>query len=37
MLFMDIRGFTAYSEKTPPEVVVRYLNRILSIHSDVHQ
>jgi class 3 adenylate cyclase len=35
VLFSDIRGFTAFSEKTSPEQVVRLLNRILSLQTDL--
>jgi adenylate cyclase len=35
MLFSDIRGFTAYSEKHEPEEVVEMLNQYLSVQADV--
>ena len=34
-MFSDVRGFTAYSEKHPPEAVIEVLNEYLSIMSDV--
>ncbi len=34
VLFADIRGFTTFSEKHPPEVVIEVLNRYLSLQSD---
>ncbi len=38
MLFSDIRGFTAYSEKRSPEQVVENLNNVLNVQSDlIHQ
>jgi adenylate cyclase len=35
VMFSDIRGFTAYSEKQPPEVVIAVLNEYLTIMSEV--
>ncbi len=35
MLFSDIRGFTAYSEKTTPQEVVEVLNRILNAQTEI--
>ncbi|MCG8423742.1 MAG: HAMP domain-containing protein [Proteobacteria bacterium] len=35
VLFSDIRGFTAYSEKVAPEVVVEMLNRLLRAQAEV--
>lgn len=35
LFFSDIRGFTAFSEKQPPETVVHYLNMILSVQTDI--
>ncbi|SMF16600.1 adenylate/guanylate cyclase domain-containing protein [Desulfovibrio gilichinskyi] len=37
VLFMDIRGFTAWSELHSPEVVVGMLNRYFSLSEDVWQ
>ncbi len=37
ILFSDVRGFTAYSEKNAPEQVVAYLNRLLSVQTDIIQ
>ena len=37
ILFMDIRGFTAWSELHSPEVVVDMLNRYFSLSEDVWQ
>lgn len=34
ILFADIRGFTAYSEKTDPEALVRVLNQYLTLAAD---
>lgn len=34
VLFADVRGFTAYAESTPPEVVVRQLNRRLEMMAE---
>lgn len=34
VLFADVRGFTAYAESTPPEVVVRQLNRRLEVMAE---
>ena len=31
LLMSDIRNFTAYSEETPPEEVVEFLNRVMSV------
>jgi len=35
VLFADMRGYTALSEKTPPEDVARMVNRFYSLASDV--
>ena len=35
ILFSDVRGFTAYSEQQPPETVVMFLNRLLSIQTEI--
>ena len=35
VLFSDVRGFTAYSENIPPEDVVRNLNRVLNIQTEI--
>jgi adenylate cyclase len=35
LLFSDVRGFTSYSEANPPETVVGYLNRILTVQTDI--
>ncbi len=35
VLFSDIRGFTAISEATPPEELVRYLNAYLGRMTDI--
>ncbi|TFG64182.1 MAG: adenylate/guanylate cyclase domain-containing protein [Spirochaetales bacterium] len=35
LLFSDIRGFTAYSDRNPPEVVVAHLNRILNVQTEI--
>lgn len=35
VLFSDIRGFTAFSEKTEPEVVIQMLNQYLSVQADL--
>ena len=35
VLFSDIRGFTAYSEKVAPETVVEMLNRLLRAQAEV--
>jgi len=38
LLFSDIRGFTSYSDNHPPEKVVKLLNKILTIQTDIiHQ
>lgn len=34
VLFADVRGFTAYAEATPPEVVVRQLNKRLEVMAE---
>lgn len=34
-LFSDVRGFTSFSEKNPPEEVVKILNTYLSLQSQV--
>lgn len=35
VLFADIRGYTAWSENAPPELVVETLNRYLSVAAEV--
>jgi adenylate cyclase len=35
VMFLDIRGFTPFAEKNPPEVVVGYLNSLFSIMIEV--
>ena len=35
MFFSDIRGFTSFSEKVPPETVVEHLNSILTIQTEI--
>lgn len=35
VLFSDIRGFTAFSEKVEPEVVIEMLNTYLSVQADL--
>ena len=35
MLFSDVRGFTSYTERNPPEQVVESLNRILNMQTDI--
>jgi adenylate cyclase len=35
VLFSDIRGFTAYSERVEPEIVVDMLNRLLRAQTEV--
>ena len=35
LLFSDIRGFTAYSERTPARVVVTSLNRLLNVQTKI--
>lgn len=35
VLFSDIRGFTAYSEKITPEEVINMLNQYLSVQADL--
>jgi adenylate cyclase len=37
MLFSDIRGFTAYSEKRSPEQVVENLNGVLNVQTEIIQ
>ena len=37
LLFSDIRGFTAFSERRPPEEAVSALNRYLRLQSDLVQ
>ena len=37
VLFVDVRGFTAFSETNPPEKVVEMINRYLSLTSDAIQ
>lgn len=37
ILFVDIRGFTAFSEANPPEKVVSMVNRYLSLTSEAIQ
>ena len=35
LLCSDIRGFTSYTEKNPPERVVKYLNSVLNFQSEI--
>ncbi len=35
IVFADVAAFTAFSERTPPEQVVRFLNELFSILSEV--
>lgn len=35
VLFADIRGFTSFSEAHPPDVVIKNLNRILQIETNI--
>jgi class 3 adenylate cyclase len=35
LLCSDIRGFTSYTEKNPPERVVKYFNSILNFQSEI--
>jgi adenylate cyclase len=35
LFFSDVRGFTAYSEKTPPERVIEVLNRLLGLQEGI--
>lgn len=35
MLFSDIRGFTAYSERNAPDEVVRNLNGVLNVQTEI--
>jgi adenylate cyclase len=35
LLFSDVRGFTAFSEKRAPEDVVESLNRVLNVQTDI--
>ncbi len=35
IFFSDIRGFTSFSEKNPPEEVVRLLNSVLNMQTDL--
>lgn len=35
ILFSDIRGFTSYSEKTEPEIVVKNLNKIFQLQEKI--
>ncbi len=35
MLFSDVRGFTAFSERRAPEEVVESLNRILNVQTEI--
>ncbi len=35
ILFSDIRGFTSYSEKKPPEDVVESLNKMLNFQTEI--
>ncbi len=37
MFFSDIRGFTSFSEKVTPEVVVENLNKILTAQTEIIQ
>jgi adenylate cyclase len=37
MLFSDIRGFTSYTEKRSAEEVVRHLNAVLNVQSEIIQ
>lgn len=35
VLFSDIRGFTSYSERNPPETVIKYLNMVLETQANI--
>ncbi|HDP81289.1 MAG TPA: adenylate/guanylate cyclase domain-containing protein [Spirochaetes bacterium] len=35
VLFTDIRGFTSFSEKREPEEVIRVLNEVMNLQSDI--
>jgi adenylate cyclase len=35
LFFSDVRGFTAYSEKRPPERVIAVLNRLLGLQEEI--
>lgn len=35
ILFSDIRGFTSYSEKNPPDVVIKNLNKLLQEQAEI--
>jgi adenylate cyclase len=37
LLFTDVRGFTAYAERRPPEQVVAVLNRLLEQQAEIIQ
>jgi class 3 adenylate cyclase len=37
VLFSDIRGFTAFSEKRDPDEVMRVLNEVMNLQSDIIQ
>jgi class 3 adenylate cyclase len=37
LLFTDVRGFTSYTERRKPEQVVKVLNRLLELQSEVIQ
>ncbi len=35
LFFSDVRGFTSYSENTPPERVITVLNRLLGLQEEI--